>query len=279
MGRFAYARPDDNLASLTGTTVTLETGTPDADYPIAQVGDGDVTKPGKIGGTTGRISFDFGAPVQVEAVAILHHNLVQGMEVNAELHTADTWGTPDFSFPMTMPTFGFDRFPDNPWVDLRGTSPVRQFLSVEFATANSANIAIGEIVIVGTLRRFSQDVRPKRMDDEMHTMTELRTELGVSHITQLGTRFRSLTARFWLNNANNADDPGDMRSLQRSARGRAKPFLVIPDDAANDAWYVRFSENRATVNRTRRVPLNVLHEYDLTFEEVVPGLTLIDPSQ
>lgn len=270
MGVFNYVRPSDNLAAASATTPSVSSGTEDSDYPAANLGDKNVAKPAKLTTTTGRWVLDLGSALEVQAAALINTNLDGGLaNVNLEANSSDAWGAPPLSQAFTIPSADQDGRALNPWIDLTGVSPrIYRYWSIEIGTANSAAVAIGEVILGATLRQFSKNFRNSVQDQERHPIIEHRTHAGVSLIYQIGSRWRTIDMRW----QGTAQDATDVRSLQRDAAGRGEAFLVLPDAEVNDAWLVRVTADTAHVQRTR--PFASIHNIDLSVEEVSAGVVL-----
>ncbi len=274
MGRLAFLRPADNLVA--GGTLSVSSGTADAEFPVANLGNLNPANPAKFTTTTGRWVIDLGSALEIDLVWIGPNNLDSGLAgVKIEANATDSWGGPSLSQTITIPTFDTDRFSINPFLDLTGVSPRSfRFWSLVFTSANSFPLAVGEWVLSTTIRQFSKNIDMGLVIDEDHPMIEHRTDLGVTAVFRYGTKWRTLRGGFL---SGVEADLDAMRSLQRDAGGRGKAFLVIPDQAINEAWFVRLTPAAALVPHRRR--FQRWHEWPFEVQEVGRGLTLIDPTQ
>lgn len=241
MANILYARASDNVAAL-ATTITASAA--DAEYPAAYLVDLNPAKPGKLTTTTGSWVFAFASARRVDVVALIHHNLTAGLEVRIQGNATDAWGSPTFNQQITIPAYHEDGFSVCPFLDLTGLAGYSAsgflFWRVVVVGVNAAPVAIGEICLIGTKRTLEVNVSWGAQDGEEHPIVEHRTDHGVSTIVDLGTKWRTFAGEI---------DGTDVafasrRSLFRDARGRARPWLFIPDPSVNDAWFVRFQETR-----------------------------------
>ncbi len=274
MGILAFLRPSDNLVQ--GGTLSVSSGTPDAAFPVANLGNLNPAHPSKFTTLTGRWVIDLGSAKEIDLVWLGSNNLDSGLAgVKIEANATDTWGAPSLSQTITIPTFDADRFSVNPILDLTGVSPrTFQFWSVVFGTANSFPIAVGEWILSTSIRQFSKNVDMGLVINEAHPQIEHRTDLGVTAVFSYGTKWRTLSGSFFTGVQADIDA---MRSLQRDAAGRAKAFLLIPDQAINEGWFVRLTRASALVPHRRRFQRH--HDWPFEVQEVGRGLTLIDPTQ
>lgn len=77
---------------------------------------------------------------------------------------------------------------------------------------------------------------------EAHLAEERRTAYGVRLIEDLGVRVRRYVAR--------VSHPGEraaMLSLARACKGIVRPFLLIPNEAENNAMLVQFVDPEITI--------------------------------
>lgn len=270
MANSVYCLPSDNLAP--SATITARAGsTIDAAYPAANLVNINPAKPGKLAETSGGWVFDFGTAVTINLAAIIHHNIAAGSNVRIQANSSDDWdGSPatPFDVAFTIGTYREDGFPLNPWLDLTalGAHSYR-YWSIVVVTAQTNPVAIGEIVLATSARTFTKNLAPGLSDDEDHPIVEHRTDHGVSTVYDLGTTWRS-----WSGEMPVVSDAGvnAVRALARDARGRARPFVFIPDPAVNDAWYVRLGVSAQSVTRY----LMNVSQVPIAFQEVSRGLPL-----
>lgn len=242
MGKLLYARPSDNVAPL-ATAVTASAG--DAGYPAANLVDQDPAKPAKLTTTSG--NWVFNLPVgsrRVDVVALIHHNLTAGLEVRIQGNTTDSWSSPSFNQLITIPAYHEDGFSVCPFLDLTGLSGYTtggfQFWRVAVIGTNAANVAIGEVVLASLKRQLEVNLHWGAEDHDEHPTIEHRTSHGVVRTYDLGCKVRRLKGEVETSDAGLAS----LRSLHRDARGRVKPFVMVPDPDVNDAWFVRFDDTR-----------------------------------
>jgi hypothetical protein len=138
---------------------------------------------------------------------------------------------------------------------------------VEVLAANADPVAIGEVVLATSVRTFERNVAPGLDDDEDHPLVEHRTDHGVSTVYDLGTMWRT-----WSGTMPAVTDTGiaAYRSLTRAARGRARPFIFVPDPSVNDAWYARLGNTSSALQRYKKDVSAVPVE----FQELSRGLPL-----
>lgn len=266
MSSILYALPSDNIAA-TAILSAAAGSTEDPTYPARNLVNLNPALPAKLLETSGGWVFDFGAPVSVRLFALIHHNIGAGISTRLQGNAANAWGAPTLNQPLTIPAYAEDGFCGNPWLDLSGVANTFQYWRLVVDGVNAAPIAVGEVVFATSKRQLVHNIAWGLEDEEPHPMIEHRTDSGVSTIYDYGTRWRQ-----WSGEISMTTDVGreSWRSLSRSTRGRARPFLCIPEPAANDAWFVRLGDTKSAVTRTF---LNV-NRIPVTLQEVSVGLPL-----
>jgi hypothetical protein len=249
-----YSLPGDDIAATYATVVTASAEDPD--YLAVNIASGSPSRPAKLTTTSGWFVYDFGVAVNIAAVALIYHNLDAGLAVTIQANVADAWGAPPVSQALTIPAHHEDGWPVSPWALIAG-SPSYRWWRLNITGVNSLTIAIGRWVLVGALRQLTEDVLWGEEEREEHTIVEQRTELGIETIYDLGGKRRHFSGEFGILNTSAAT----LQSLYRSAKGRTLPWLLVPDTAVNDAWFVRFEESqfsrtRETYNHNR-IPFRV----------------------
>lgn len=230
-----YALPSDDVA---GTASSVAASAEDPEYPasnlVAPTNTGHLnlpSRPAKLVSTSGTWTVTFSAPVTVEAVALIYHNLDAGLDVTLE----PGGGTP---VAITIPTHPEDGWPLNPWVEFEAQTSATWVLSIN--AANSLDVNVGRMLLINTLRQLETDLRWGAEELEDFPLVEHATELGVETLYELTGRRRSFSGELKVRDA----EAPSLVSLARSARGRILPWLLIPDEDANDACLVRFVEGR-----------------------------------
>jgi len=235
-----YALPSDELVTTLSPTITASADDPD--YPATNLTDPNPANPAKLTTTDGNWVFDFGAAVQAVAVALIYHNLDEGLSAVLEWNTTDSWGSPAGSQAITIPAWTEEPLDGSfsPWTEIAGTPSYRYWrLVVGDGSPNNSNlIFIGNVMLVGALRQLDTDVRWGIEEREEFGLLEQETELGVEYVEVLGGKRRRFVGEMGLRDY----EAAELISLYRSATGRAARWLLIPDETVNDAWYVRFDD-------------------------------------
>lgn len=265
MGNLLYSRYSDNLART--ATVAVNTGTAAAGYPAANLVDGDPALPAKLNETSGSWTFDLGSAMNVDVVAVIHHNLAAGSNVSIQGNATNAWGAPSLSQAITIPVYAEDGFPVNPWLDLTPFTRSFRWWRLLISTVQAAPVAIGEVLLVGTKRQLEVNFDRGAQTVEDHPVVEHVTSHLVARLYDLGVRRRRFKGT-----VTTTTDAGfaSLQALHRDAHGRVRPFLVVVDPAVNDAWFARFDD--ATFTRT--MPWASLHDVPFGFEELSRGLPL-----
>lgn len=262
-----YNHPSDDLAA--AFTPTLASGSMATGYELAYFGNTDPSLPGKVNETTFRLVWDFGSAQPIEAVVLIHHNLVAALAgVYFQMHGSNSWGSPSVSHAITIPPYHEDRFPQNAALDLRdfGSVPSYRYASLAVTGANSVACAIGEIVLATQLRSISGTFQVDAEEDESHPLQENRTDVGVSSIYVHGTRWRYVRGQV----VQEEGTAVQIRAWNRACFGRGYPCLVWPHlEDSDEPLYARFEKDG--LPRVRIGPDGV-SRYQLAFEELSRGL-------
>jgi hypothetical protein len=267
MGRMIYGLPSDNVAPL--ATITVNTGTVDPTYPAANLADLIPAIPAQLTTTTGSWKLAFGAAQRIDIVAIPHHNLIAGLDVRIQGNAADAWGAPTLNTTITIPAYRQDLFPVGSWIDLTGVAGYAvggfQYWRLVIVGANASAVKVGELIALATKRTLNPNISWGVGLKEERPIIENTTDYLVSTIYDLGVTRRSLAGTL------DTTDVGlaAIRALWRDARGRARGFLVIPDESVNDAWFVRWAgdlDPTLEINDRNTIPI--------AFQEVSRGLYL-----
>lgn len=267
MGRMIYAHYDDNVAP--NATVTVNTGTEDADYPAANLVDRLIVKPAQLTTTTGSWVFDFGAAQRVDWVAIPMHNLTAGLEVRIQGNAANVWGAPTLNTTITIPTYREDGLPVPVWKLLTGVAGYGaggfRYWRLIVVGVNAATVKVGEVLLISTTRTLNPNINWPVDLPEQRPVYDNRTPFGYANKYDLGVTLRRLTANL------DTTDVGlaALRAWWRSTRGTARQFAVVPDEDVNEAWVAEFVGDLSV--QLQIIDRNLI---PVTFEESSRGLFL-----
>jgi hypothetical protein len=259
-----YTLPSHNLAGLVTPTLVSGTqapGTYPRDYLPARLYDDNPAHPFKVSTPTFRLLWDFGSPVTVSLVILIHHNFSAGLG-NVTLGMGTSSATSNFSQTFVIAAYHPDKFPVNSYLEL---SPAQtyQYLSLEAASANIVDCSIGEFPIYSAIQSIGHSfLISTDQDDEDHPLVDHKTDIGVSTIYRHGTRLR------WLRgDVVEEQSIGDqIRTWNRASLGRGLPFVILPPD--REPMFVRWEESKLPRNFMERG----VSKYRLAFEEVSRGL-------
>ncbi len=244
MAQFIYALPDDDLAP----SATVTPSAVDSSYPGANLVDGDPGVPAKLSATSGNFVLDHGSAVDIQLVALIQPNLDPGLaNVAVQRNATNVWTSPAMNVPITIPARKGDGYPVSPWKDLRSQTGYNgptgyRYTRLNFGAANSRNISIGELVLIGTYRQLPFGVRWGSKPFSKRKTVKYLTD-GGSIGYDLGVRIRRRQVAFDIK-----DTPGATTNLTavetwlENAYGDLRPFLIVPDDTVNDAWFVTLAD-------------------------------------
>lgn len=227
-----YALPTDDLAGDGAWVVSDE----DAEYPADNIAAPTATghlnlpsRPSKLSTTSGYWEGTFTSPITVRAVALIYHNLDAGLDVTIEAGA--------FSQAITIPAHWEDGWTPSPWVEF--DAPITDDVwRLSINAANSLPCQVGRLVLIGTLRSMETDVRWGEVEEEEHGDIMQPTELQVETFYALGGKRRRFNGELGYQDT----EAAELITLRRSAHGRIRPWLLIPDATVNDAWLVRFED-------------------------------------
>lgn len=243
------------------TSPTLSMTNADATFPAANGTDLDPGNVLKASTTSTVITLTHGASVTAQGFAIINHNLAGA--------TVTLANTAAYSQTITIPARTADGQCVNAWRDMRTDPNTSAAVWTLTITGASANVAIGELVMVTSLRRVgwivsvggtAADFRftwPKRI---------LRTFYGARLVYDTGTRVRSAAGQTLTET-----DRAMFLAITQSAKGASVPFLFIPDSVVNDAWWVVIPD-ASEIGWTFQT--STILEMSFALEELPSGLPL-----
>src|SRR4051812_20115018 len=107
MATMRYHRPTDRIS---GGTWAIPTGTERTGHGLKKLETSDPSEPFWAAETTIRIVCDLGSATRVDYVYLFAHTLTNVSVPKVQLHTANSWATPDASVTLTVPTAEADGF-------------------------------------------------------------------------------------------------------------------------------------------------------------------------
>lgn len=233
--------PSKNLA--TAATKSVSGVSADSLYGLANLSDGDVTLPFMATGAgAARLIFDCTDPVQVDGAFLPMANIAAGTVVKWEGHTSNSWGAPDVSVTITIPTFatlrtGMTPIPESVWANVIAAYPdagtrTKRYWSLSVAAFASA-LKVGELIF-GEL----DAVPPRLLVDD----TEQQGYQDVIKEAPQGRRwgFRYAIRRRHLSGTLVTADE-ETRTLWRALEdevGLLDPFIYVPWSDENRALLV-----------------------------------------
>lgn len=230
-----YALPSDDKAGTATVTASVPVAGYAASNLVAPTNTGHLnlpSRPAKLGATTGYFDLSFPSPIMALAAALICHNLDGGL-------SGVTLDVNSNSYPFTIPAKpnALDDWTLSPWIEFGPETSAAWRLN--FASANSLNIQVGRLLLIGTLRQLETDVRYGGTDDEGRLVIADPTELGIDTMYDLFNVRRSFSEDFLFR----PSETTALRALHRDSRNRVLPWLLIPDEDENDAMLVRFEDD------------------------------------
>lgn len=234
---FTYTRPTDRI---TAGSWTLPTGTARAGYPLANLDDLDPSNPLWLSGTSIALLRSFGVATRVDAVDIYAHTFASGCDLRVQMHTADSWASPDVNIAVSIPA----PYEDGCTYHLRvnvaaayssAASRTKSYLRIVNGSANAVTVAIGEVCMWSQVRTLSRGIRYAFVQPRLRLTSGQPSKRGVWTTYDYGTNERPLQVSVPASDT----DMDDLRALEASAHGDALPFSVL---LAAGATKARFAE-------------------------------------
>jgi hypothetical protein len=265
-----YALPSSNRTP--GATLSVNWGTEDPDYPAGNLGILNPAKPAKLLTGFGSWLNDLHAPVCLDHIALIHHNLdPDAATLTVQANSEDDWYDPPLSEVITIPPDDADGYPSNPWLDLKAAIPAAGDRTYRYwlitVTGNPDPVAGGELLLCEDGLAFECPLQGGLADDEDQPIVEHRTDGGVSTIYHLGMKWRTWSGELDLTEEANITA---YRALYQDARGRSRGFFFVPDPDRTDAWFVRLVSTKYSAAR----PIPGVARYAFGVEELSRGLPL-----
>lgn len=234
-----YCRPSDILQP----TWSVTSGAANASFPVTNLGDLKPYKPFKATGTAATVRATFGGNKTLQAVAFIMHNAAGTTVTISSGAGAIT--------TMAFPANTEDGLPVNAYKVLLALSNTTS-TTFDFAfTGLSANVAIGEILLIETVRTLQ--VTWGVTTGREHLLDTMVTEYGVPLTYELGVRERTFRGEVVLESERSA-----MEALYDSARGASRAWWLVPDSSVNDCLYARFAKNlKAKFEGPRYTPIDI----------------------
>jgi hypothetical protein len=223
-----FALPTEDVAP--NATVTVTSGTANAEYPAANLVNRNPAKPGKATGVAITYRFTWSGNQIIRAIAIINHNLD-----GATVTLSNAAGV---NQALTIPDNTTGLYPHcvNPWRDLSEDWTVGQrtddIWDLAITGGALGNVAIGEVCFLTDL-------------NELHLIWGAKlspSHLNITHKTFGGSSLK-YNKRILINGAAgrvDLDTDRDLMSqLDHESAGTIVPFVFIPHEDENEAWYVQ----------------------------------------
>lgn len=262
-----YALPSDNVAP-DATTLTVASGTADAEYPVTNLNDRNLHKPCKLAETSGAFLFAYDVAQHVDIISLGYHNLDAGLDVHVKGNNGDAGGGAwTFDQHLIIPAIGYDGHRVCPFLDMTGLAGHGSYTHWKLAIVgtNTNPIQLTEIALWATKRTFSPNFKWGFSPSEEHVIVEHETDFGIPTVYDLQVRKRTFTCNVIPTDSWNAS----LLDWHRAMRGRVNPGLFIPLPDVNDAWWVRLPAKHSWKHTFTNY-----NEAELVFEEVPEGLPL-----
>lgn len=246
-------RPSD----IKSPTWSVTAGANAALYPLANLSDRLAHTVAKSTGTTITYRATFGGAQALEAIAF----------INTDATAIQVTNGAGLSEAVVIPSTPGDGLHLDPWIDLRDLANVSS-TTWDFALTGPSGVAMGEILLIETLRALEILWSPTPSDREQHPTIVQRTDRGVKWKYGFGERARGLRGT-----VRGESVRADLLALERDARGGLRNFLLIPDDDTNDALFVDLATDvREFLYTAPGYNGGFVHDLALDFEEQQKGI-------
>lgn len=270
MSNFLYTHPDDNIAP--DATVTIQTGTADSSYPVANatdVGYAKIAAPSKLTGVTGAWQMDYGSAVTKQGF-LLWHNCDGALAVSLQANTAASWASPAFSKALTIPNKRADGSTVKVFIDLRPyLSTAYRYWRLNVSGANTDPLGVKWLAF-SQLRSLTRNMRWGYNITRRRPGISMATDALVRWAYPLGPGARRLSAELIPTSA-------DLLALDewfRACDGSTTPSVMVPIPSNCDGWLGVLNAGGDTSGSSE---LSSTHEFvdfhraSLTFDEITAG--------
>lgn len=249
-----------------GKTVTLDDGTLfNSAYPLSNLTDGKGRTVCRLSTNYGRIVIDLGAAHSPDLLAVVNHNLDDGLVLGV-LGSNNS----DMSSPSLVGGIAATKDPVI-WIDLRGFafSPSRYWsIEVTEASPNSVGLTFGEIIIA-TADAFDGIIDPDH-EAVWKTFRERSfTEYGLPYSMSSGAIQRALRLGLTLF----TDDMDTIEEIFDDAGTNGERVLVIPDSRIHEAYFVEWASQLDRTRENEWIEKGSLELLEESFGVVHKGLT------
>lgn len=256
----------NNLVWAGGTILEAVSFSENASYPVENAVNGRASSVYRTAAaalsTNYAFTYDFGAAVTVNFVALINCNLRSTDELTIAGDDDNTWpGGGDYSQAVTMTSFGTNNGLYNVYCKLAADQTYRywRFLWNDQGTAQTAGYwQIGEVYIGTCITPSGSFDWPYHRIDDHHT---------IAHETEWGNRWtyrrqNRLAYRISFSNIPDSDITL-FRTAWGTLQGDRYPFLMVPDDSYAFSLWGRFGSS--ALDETKRFNANDL-QFDVTEE-------------
>ena len=246
MAKPIYTYPADEVG--TSATVTLTTGTADANYPVTNVQD---RNPGTVFLTSSTatavdILWDHGSATDVKVFSLHHHNIPAGTDVRIQRNAANSWGGPTMDVAVTVATYPNTGLPLPFAIDLTaqvGYSGAGFRYTRLHVPSLSQKVGVGSALLWSAKRQDLRGLRFPIRPSERQAGRVWPTAYGVKSRYRLGVRLRQIEGVIRNTNA----DFSTWLAWFRAAQGNVQPFLYWLDPSGSDGWLAAFEQDVADV--------------------------------
>lgn len=270
MANFLYTHPGDNIAG--DATITVQTGTEDTAYPVANatdIGYANIAAPSKLTGVTGAWQMDYGSAVRKQGF-LLWHNFDGVLSVSLQANSAASWATPAFSTPITIPPKRADGSTVKVFIDLRPLlSTSYRYWRLSVSGSNTDPLGVKWLAF-DNLRSLSRNIQWGYTVTRRAPGIRMATDALVPWAYSLGPGPRRLSADL-------VPTTADLAALDewfRACAGSVTPTLMVPIPSSGDGWLgclnapgdagtvAEFSSSHEYAN---------YHRASLAFDEITAG--------
>lgn len=208
-------------------SATLSMTNEDPDFPVENAQDDDPGLPAKATLPETVITITLPVANEPEVLVIINHNLE-----GATVVLANGVG---FSESVTVPDRTRSGLCINIFFDMRGLANRNDDAWTLTVTGASADVAFGRIILAASVEQLFVEKDSLKIRPDHLTSEPLRTFFGKTLKFDKAVRQRAASLAL-----RTIEDQAVIAAAEEAAHGKVVPWVFVPDEDVNDAWFVEF---------------------------------------
>lgn len=242
MAKPIHTYPGDEVGG--AATVSLSTGTADANYPVSNIKD---TNPAlafltSSSGTDVDVLWDNGSATDVQVFSMHHHNIPAGTNVRIQRNAANSWGAPSMDVAVTIAAYPNPGLPLPVAIDLTlqaGYSGAGFRYTRLHVPSIAQKVGVGSALLWNAKRQTVRGLRFPMRPIEQQPTRKWKTHTGVANKYRHGFRLRAIEGTIRTTNT----DFASWLAWWRAAQGDYLAFLYWQDVTGSDGWLSAFGSD------------------------------------